>query len=386
MSNIHLLWTSAWDRPTNTEYQHSELTRIHPSLSQWDITRAQSNAKALEALLNSNSEDNNISLAPFYNVHGKWVRDTMKMIAENYTRLKLLHVSRLSVEYILAHSTWANLSKMSRVVTHDQAILQTRQNWGTHGIPSNLTKTWGNNTAAWLNFLIDNPTATDTIAISTPWQWRESDGWVLTRVDNFGPKNNHTYFGIFWLKDSDIPDIGKENNTENPEWIEFWVIELEDNKWSLAHALENIASQWKNIHSIMSFLQNNGKVIFVVAYSIDNWETSSISPAARARIYEVHDEKNNMKLYTYRLSIPNSRWSLGRTLGAISHLVDIRSIESIGISREDADFIISVAGNRGSSDEIRASIESMLDNLDYFVKRKVGDQTNWEYTFNTLKN
>lgn len=383
MSTIHLLWTSEWGRQTNTEHHLSQLKATHLWLSQWDIARANSNAKALEALLSSDAEAKNIALAPFYNVHGKWVRDTMKMIAENYSRLRLLHVSRLSVDYILAYHNGASLRQIQQVVTHEQAILQTQKYWWKHWIPNNLQKTWENNTAAWLDYLIDNPGAINTIAISTPWQWRESDSGILTRIDNFWPENNHTYFGIFWLKDSDTWTTLEQKDTDNPEWIEFWVIELEDTQWSLAHALEDIGSNWKNIHSIMSFPQSNGKVLFVVAYSIDNWDAPNISPHTRATISEVYDDKNNEKSYTYRLSIPNSRWSLWRILSAIKHLVDIRSIESVGTSRDDADFIIEIA-EQWDSGELLSSIQSILENMNYSPTKNLS-ASNWSYKFNTLR-
>jgi prephenate dehydratase len=385
MSTIHILGTSTWGRPTNTEHHLRELRRTHPELTQWDIVRADSNAKALETLLRSDPKDNDISLAPFYNVHGKWVHDTMKMIAENYTRLRLLHISRLSVDYILAYHNGASLGQIKQVVTHEQAILQTQKYWWKHWIPNNLQKTWNNNTAAWLDFLINNPNATDTIAISTPWQWRESDWEVLTRVDSFWPEDNHTYFGIFWLKDSDIWTIAEGGNTENPEWIEFWVIELEDSQWSLAHALENIAYNWKDIHSIMSFPQNNGKVIFVVAYSAINWEKTINPTTWKATISESYDKDNKEKPYIYRLSIPNIRWSLWRTLGVISQLVDIRSIESIWTSREDVDFIISIAPQTSDTNEILTSIKSILEAIEYKAWW-ISSSRSLKYTFNNLRN
>lgn len=385
MSTIHLLGTSDWGRTTNTEHHLSKLKATHPWLSQWDIARANSNAKALDALLRSNPENNDMSLAPFYNVHGKWVRDTMEVIAKNYTRLRLLNISRLSVDYILAYRKWGDPSKMQQVVTHEQAILQTKKNWTTHNIPTHLKRVWDNNTAAWLDYLIKRPDATDTIAISTPWQWKESDWGVLTRVDNFWPQDNHTYFGIFWLRDSNIWGITEGENTENPEWIEFWVIELEDTQWSLAHALEDIGSKWRNIHSIMSFPQDGDKVIFVVAYSIDKWDISDVPPHAKATISEVYDNQNNEKPYIYRLSIPNSRWSLWRILGAMSHLINIRSIESIGTSRDDADFTITIDPARLDTSEILVSIQNILVAMEYPVKWKPSP-TLWNYSFNTLRN
>ena len=180
---IHLLWTSDWGRPTNTEYQLRQIGLTHPELNTWQITRAESNAKALQSLLEANSADKSLALTPFYNVHGKDVKDTMKMIAENYTRLRLLHTSRLSIDYILAHNRWKSLQDMRHVVTHTQAILQTKSRWHKRWLPWNLIKIGEENTAAGLDFLRSNdPRKDSTIAISTPWQC----AWVnLSRREKY---------------------------------------------------------------------------------------------------------------------------------------------------------------------------------------------------------
>ena len=380
---VHLLWTSEWGRPTNTEHHFSQLRQIDSTLNKWQITRARSNADALQSLLASNKEDGNISIAPFYNVHGKWVRDTMKTIAENHTSLKLLHISRLSVDYILAHLKWTNLADTNYVASHDQAILQTRGWWSGHGLPRNLKKIWDNNTAAWLDLLTGgDERSAHTLAISTPWQWRESDGWILDRVDNFGPPNNHTYFGIFWLRWVELwEDIFHQQEVENPEGIEFWVIELDDSPGSLANALLSIADEGKNIHSIMSFPQSSGKVLFVIAY--DEQTTLDTSPTNKISwsITEVHSNSEVIP-YKYRLSIPNSRWSLGRVLKSISHLIDIRSIESIGTSRENTDFEIKITEKSSSSKDILAHLESIISQINFYSTPPKVEK--WNHTLYTL--
>lgn len=382
-TEVHLLWTSEWGRPTNTEHHLRQLQAIHPELQASEIVRAKSNALALQALLESNSSDNSLTLAPFYNVHGKGVKDTMKIIAENYTRLRLLHTSRLSVDYILAYRKWRKLQDMRYVVTHTQAILQTKSRWQNHWLPSILEKIWDENTAAGLDFLhSDDPRVERTIAISTPWQWKKSDEEILTRVDNFGPENNHTYFGLFWLRWSDVSTIITPREDENPEDIQLGVIELDDVPWSLANALESISAKGRNIHSIKSFPQNSGKVLFVIAYN--EWireEASHIIISWPALITEMYDIKNDVIPNKYRLSIPNHRWSLGKALRSIAHLINIRSIESIWTSRTNCDFEIEVVN---WTDEILASLNDVLSKLD-FNTPLIKDR-NTDYKLHTLNN
>lgn len=381
---IHLLWTSEWGRQTNTEYHLWKMQEAHPELKSWEIARAQSNALALKALLESKPEDSTISLAPYYNVHGKWVKDTMEVIAKNYSRLKLLHISRLQVDYILVHRHWIPLADMKYVVSHEQAIAQTRKWWNSRGLPSSINQIWGNNTAAGLDFLLsDDSRVNSTIAISTPWQWRRSDGWILTRTDNFGPEENHTYFGIFWLKDSDINLPFNEASEDNPDRIEFWVIELDDTAWSLARALANISASGKNIHSIKSFPQGQ-RVLFVIAYSkIASWTSETSLKNKRPIISEII-ERDEIKPYYFMLSIPNTRWSLGITLSSFSHLVNIRSIESIGTSREDADFIIEVAPWNISSEDLLSYIEEIIEKINYTQVSQKWTNSN-THKFHTLQ-
>lgn len=383
MKHIHLLWTSEWGRPTNTEHHLWQIQATHPELTSWQITRAASNAKALQALLQSDPTDKHLTLAPFYNVHGKGVRDTMKMIAENYTRLQLLHTSRLSVDYILAYRKWENLQNMRHVVTHTQAILQTKAGWQKHWLRQDLTKIWDENTAAGLGFLLSNdPRRDSTIAISTPWQWRDWDSELLERINQFGPENNHTYFGLFWIKGSDVW-LSLAENLENPEDIQFGVIELTDIQWSLAHALQVISAEGKNVHSIMSFPQASGKVLFVIAYNEQSWN-GELSTYWNGSIAETYGEDKEVMPYKYRLSIPNTRWSLGRALWSISHLIDIRSIESIWTSRENADFEIIVTEKSYTSEDTLSYLEEILSRLDFSYQSSHSKK--WDHTLHTLRN
>ena len=380
---IHLLWTSEWGRPTNTEHQLRQIRLTHPELNNWQITRAESNAKALQSLLEGNSADKSLALSPFYNVHGKGVKDTMNMIAGNYTRLRLLHTSRLSVDYILAHSRWKSLQDMQYVITHTQAILQTKSGWHNRWLSWNLIKIGEDNTAAGLDFLRSNdPRKDSTIAISTPWQWRDGDSEFVEKIDHFGPENNHTYFGLFWLKDSDIW-LPLTEKIENPENIQFGVIELDDNPWSLARALGSISAEGKNIHSIMSFPQAAWKVLFVIAYNEEVWTNESPSVAWNGSITETYSN-NEITPYKYRLSIPNNRWSLGIALESISHLIDIRSIESIGTSRENADFEIIVAQQSNPSEEILSHLAAILSQIDF--SSRYSQSSGRDYILHTLRN
>lgn len=381
---IHILWTSKWGRPTNTEHHLWKIQDTHPKLTSWQINRAVSNAKALEALLKSSPADSHLALAPFYNVHGKGVRDTMKMIAENYTRLRLLHTSRLSVDYILAYRKWGNLQNMRHVVTHTQAILQTKAGWATHWLQQNLAKIWDENTAAGLDFLLSaDPRNDTTIAISTPWQWRDWDSEFLERINQFGPENNHTYFGLFWLNGSAIW-IPLQESGENPEKIQFGVIELTDAPWSLAHALRSISAEGKHIHSIMSFPQDSGKVLFVIAYNEWTWDSESSVACWNGSISETYDENTQVVPYKYRLSIPNARWSLGRALGSISHLINIRSIESIWTSRENADFEIIIAEQSSTTEDTLSYLEEILTRLDFYPQSSHAEEP--DHILHTLRN
>lgn len=305
------------------------------------------------------------------------------MIAKNYTRLRLLHTSRLSVDYILAHRKWTELANMLYVATHDQAILQTRPGWHRYWLPRNLTPVGENNTAAGLDFLLgDDPRREHTVAISTPWQWRDRDSEELQKLTWFGPANNHTYFGLFWLKDSDTW-LSLTENIENPENIQFGVIELDDIQGSLANALDSISAEGKNIYSIMSFLQVSWKVLFVIAYNERGWIDESSPVASSGSIREM-SFNNEIIPYKYRLSIPNNRWSLGRGLGSISHLINIRSIESIGTSRDNADFEIIVARWRESSQDTLSSLETILTQVNFSAQSSSGAKS--DHILYTLRN
>ncbi len=357
MIPVHLL--SSDSRPTNTQWHWSHLTWNNSATLQTHWTS--SNAASIMEL----RENGWLAFAPYYNVLGKSVKDTMEAIAENYTILQLHSITRMQIEYVLAMRKWVEPHEVTEVYSHLQALVQTTEVRKTT-IPDAKPKST-NTTAAWLEFILRAENAWKPIAaVTTPFQILSGEWEQLTVHENFWPNNNNTYFALLWLKDADvrIPHLINSPNHEvmSEEVIRFWVLTIPDYPGSLCDALWKIAEHGINIMSIMSFPQSDGTVIFTIAYKSEQLpsDNSLIRINEKKPVIDQMQSIDNAQ-FSARIHIPNnSTGSLHRTLNSLKEAINLQEITSIGTWVDTVDFDIKFSLLSISTDDIGNKLNKLL--------------------------
>jgi prephenate dehydratase len=104
------------------------------------VIRVASNSAALQALIENNPTGFCLALVPIENTYGGKISDTRASLEFYREKLKCIYISRLHIKYILTHRRNIPVESMTHIVTHEQAILQTKDTWDQYSLPKALIK------------------------------------------------------------------------------------------------------------------------------------------------------------------------------------------------------------------------------------------------------